>query len=148
MRNAHGTNPGASGAGGDARAERSGATGSPRAQRAWRGAGGPANPMNEAVLGAAREALERGETVALVTIVRARGSTPQRVGAKMLVHADGRTVGTIGGGCYEHEAAAKARVAIADRRPTLERYELADDLVSHPERQAIAGQSLSDIGRE
>lgn len=84
--------------------------------------------MNEEVLGAAREALERGELVALVTIVRTRGSTPQRVGAKMLVYADGRTVGTIGGGCYEHDAAGRAREAIAARTPTLTRYELADDL--------------------
>jgi len=84
--------------------------------------------MNEEVLGAAREALERGETVALVTIVRTRGSTPQRVGAKMLVHADGRTVGTIGGGCYEHDAAGRAREAIGTRAATLTRYELADDL--------------------
>ena len=37
-----------------------------------------------------------------MTIVRASGSTPQRTGAKMLVFADGRTVGTIGGGCYEN----------------------------------------------
>jgi len=54
--------------------------------------------MTEEVLAAAGEALERGETVALVTIVRTQGSTPQRVGAKMLVYGDGRTVGTIGGG--------------------------------------------------
>jgi xanthine dehydrogenase accessory factor len=84
--------------------------------------------MTEEVLAAAREALERGETVALVTIVRARGSTPQRVGAKMLVYADGRTVGTIGGGCYEHDALGKAREAIAARAPTLASYQLNDDL--------------------
>ena len=84
--------------------------------------------MNEEVLGAAREALERGERVALVTIVRTTGSTPQRVGAKMLVYADGRIVGTIGGGCYEHAAAGTARETIASRQPTLAKYELADDL--------------------
>jgi xanthine dehydrogenase accessory factor len=44
-----------------------------------------------------------------VTIVRANGSTPQRTGAKMLVYADGRTVGTIGGGCYEADALGRAR---------------------------------------
>ena len=84
--------------------------------------------MNEDVLEAARQAIERGEKVALVTIVRTTGSTPQRVGAKMLVHADGRSVGTIGGGCYEHAAAGAAREAIARRRPTLAKYDLADDL--------------------
>jgi xanthine dehydrogenase accessory factor len=79
------------------------------------------------VVHALGEALARGETVALVTIVSARGSTPQRVGAKMLVYADGRTLGTIGGGCYEHDAAGKAREALRTRRPVLARYELSDD---------------------
>jgi xanthine dehydrogenase accessory factor len=86
--------------------------------------------MTEDVLIAANEALARGETVALVTIVRAQGSTPQRVGAKMLVYADGRTVGTIGGGCYESEAFWKAREAIASGRPALVRFDLSDDFAS------------------
>src|SRR5512146_1886280 len=83
--------------------------------------------MNEEVLPAAAAALERGEPAALVTIVSTTGSTPQRVGAKMLVFADGRIVGTIGGGCYENDAFWKAREAITNRRPQLLHYELADD---------------------
>ncbi len=83
--------------------------------------------MNEEVLRAAADALARGEAVALVTIVRTQGSTPQRAGAKMLVFADGRTVGTIGGGCYENEALLKARDAIASGRPAFLHYELNDD---------------------
>ena len=58
----------------------------------------------EEVFEAVAEAPQRGEQAALVTIIRAQGSTPQRVGAKMLVFPEGRTVGTIGGGCYENEA--------------------------------------------
>jgi xanthine dehydrogenase accessory factor len=79
------------------------------------------------VLAAAAEALKRGEAVALVTIVRARGSTPQRTGAKMLVYADGRTVGTIGGGCYENDAFWKAREALVSGRSSMLHYELNDD---------------------
>jgi xanthine dehydrogenase accessory factor len=82
------------------------------------------------VFGALARALERGEDVALVTIVSANGSTPQRVGAKMLVYADGRVVGTIGGGCYENDALWKAREALRTRKPVLARYELADDLAA------------------
>jgi xanthine dehydrogenase accessory factor len=52
--------------------------------------------VNQEVFAALAEALAHGEQVALVTIVAATGSTPQRVGAKMLVFPDGRTVGTIG----------------------------------------------------
>jgi xanthine dehydrogenase accessory factor len=79
------------------------------------------------VLTAAAEALARGDSVALVTVVRSQGSTPQRAGAKMVVWADGRTVGTIGGGCYENDAFWKAREAIASGRPQLLHYELNDD---------------------
>jgi xanthine dehydrogenase accessory factor len=62
-----------------------------------------------------------------VTIVRSSGSTPQRTGAKMLVFADGRTIGTIGGGCYENDALGRAREAIASGRAALVKYDLNDD---------------------
>jgi xanthine dehydrogenase accessory factor len=83
--------------------------------------------MNREVFAAVSDALDRGEPAALVTIVSTTGSTPQRVGAKMLVFADGRTVGTIGGGCYENDAFGKARHAITTRAPQLVHYELSDD---------------------
>lgn len=83
--------------------------------------------MNQEVFSAVADALEQGESAALVTIVSTLGSTPQRVGAKMLVFADGRIVGTIGGGCYENDAFWKAREAISNRRPQLVHYELTDD---------------------
>ncbi len=82
----------------------------------------------EDVLAALTAALGRGEAVAMVTIVAAHGSTPQRVGAKMLVFADGGMVGTIGGGCYEHDAFWKAREALGTRRSRLVHYELSDDM--------------------
>lgn len=83
--------------------------------------------MNQEVFAALNEALRAGEEVALVTITASTGSTPQRVGAKMLVYADGRTVGTIGGGCYENDAFWKAKEAIAARKPQSVHYELSDD---------------------
>ena len=45
----------------------------------------------------------------------------------MLVLADGRTVGTIGGGCYENDAFWKAREAITSGKSSLLHYELNDD---------------------
>jgi xanthine dehydrogenase accessory factor len=82
------------------------------------------------VLSALSDAMARGETVALVTIVEAKGSTPQRVGARMVVHADGRIVGTIGGGCYESDAFGRAREIIRSRAPQLVRYDLTDDFAA------------------
>ena len=84
--------------------------------------------MNEEVFNTVGEALQRGEPAALVTIIRTQGSTPQRVGAKMVVFADGRIVGTIGGGCYENDAFWKARQSLRTRKPEVVRYELSDDI--------------------
>jgi xanthine dehydrogenase accessory factor len=84
--------------------------------------------VHEAVFAAVLQALERGEAAALVTIVSTQGSTPQRVGARMLVYADGRIVGTIGGGCYENDAAGKARESIRSRRAGVAHYDLTDAL--------------------
>src|SRR3954469_22760902 len=97
--------------------------------------------MNQEVFAAVASALDRGEPAALVTIVSTTGSTPQRVGAKMLVFADGRIVGTIGGGCYENDAFWKARDAITNRKPQLVHYELDDDFAQ--ETGLICGGQMS-----
>jgi xanthine dehydrogenase accessory factor len=97
--------------------------------------------MNQEVFAAVAEALEKGESAALVTIVSTTGSTPQRVGAKMLVFPDGRLVGTIGGGCYENDAFWKAREAITSRKPQLVHYELDDDFAQ--ETGLICGGQMS-----
>ncbi|HEY7173063.1 MAG TPA: XdhC/CoxI family protein [Vicinamibacterales bacterium] len=97
--------------------------------------------MNQEVFAAVASALDRGEAAALVTIVSTTGSTPQRVGAKMLVFGDGRQVGTIGGGCYENDAFWKAREAITNRRPQLVHYELDDDFAQ--ETGLICGGQMS-----
>jgi xanthine dehydrogenase accessory factor len=79
------------------------------------------------VLEAALRAEAAGEPVALVTVVSTKGSTPQKAGAKMLVHADGRLVGTIGGGCLEAEMTRRARLAIEDRRVVVASYDLTPE---------------------
>ena len=57
--------------------------------------------------------LEQGRRFALATLVDAHGSTPQRVGARLLVRDDGTTIGTLGGGCIEAEVWEMAKDAIA-----------------------------------
>lgn len=97
--------------------------------------------MSQEVFLAVTAALDKGEPAALVTIVSTTGSTPQRVGAKMLVYADGRMVGTIGGGCYENDAFWKAKEAITSRKPQLVHYELDDDFAQ--ETGLICGGQMS-----
>ena len=83
--------------------------------------------MNHEVFAALGEALSRGEEAALVTIVSSQGSTPQRVGAKMLVFGDGGIVGTVGGGCYENDAIGRARQVLITRKACTVKYDLNDD---------------------
>jgi xanthine dehydrogenase accessory factor len=79
------------------------------------------------VLEAALRAEASGEPAAMVTVVSTQGSTPQKAGARMLVHADGRIVGTIGGGCLEAEMSWRAREAITGGRAKLVSYDLTPD---------------------
>lgn len=79
------------------------------------------------VFEAALRAEEAGEAAALVTVIATEGSTPQKAGAKMVVYADGRIVGTIGGGCVEAEMTWRARQVIDTRKPQLAAYDLTPD---------------------
>jgi xanthine dehydrogenase accessory factor len=79
------------------------------------------------VLNAVLRAETDGEPAALVTVVATEGSTPQKAGAKMVVYADGRIVGTIGGGCVEAEMIWRARQAIETRRSQLAACDLTPD---------------------
>ena len=73
--------------------------------------------------------LEReGRRFAVATVVRTRGSTPQVVGAKMLVDDLGRTYGTLGGGCVEGDAFAEAKNVLDGAATSLREYELTEDL--------------------
>lgn len=47
--------------------------------------------------------LEQGAIVTLVTVARTWGSAPRRPGALMAIHADGRFVGSVSGGCVEDD---------------------------------------------
>jgi len=81
----------------------------------------------QAVFEEALRAQRADEPAALVTVIATEGSTPQKAGARMLVHADGRLVGTIGGGCVEAEMIRRARAAIQRRAPELAAYDLTPD---------------------
>jgi xanthine dehydrogenase accessory factor len=97
--------------------------------------GGPESPRRRkwadwdpAVLSAlamSEEAAADGKKCALavVTVLRTHGSTPQEAGAKMVVRPDGQTIGTIGGGCAE---ANLIRQAIAVARYGGYRFEEID----------------------
>jgi xanthine dehydrogenase accessory factor len=57
-------------------------------------------------------ALAGNQPFALALISGVKGSSPQRLGAKALFFADGKIVGTLGGGCLEAEVHARAKRAL------------------------------------
>lgn len=60
------------------------------------------------------DALAQGRACVYCSVVETRGSTPQKAGAAMLVFADGRQVGTLGGGCVEAEVKRQALRTLAE----------------------------------
>jgi xanthine dehydrogenase accessory factor len=62
-------------------------------------------------------ALAEGEPFALGIICGIKGSSPQKQGAKALFFADGRIIGTLGGGCLEAEIQDRARRALLTGQP-------------------------------
>ena len=69
-----------------------------------------------------------GRRFAVCTVVRTIGSTPQVVGAKLLVDDLGRLTGTLGGGCVEGDAFVEAKRVIETGDVSLREYELTEDL--------------------
>ncbi|MCP4871878.1 MAG: xanthine dehydrogenase accessory protein XdhC [Proteobacteria bacterium] len=74
------------------------------------------------------DVLDAGGSGALCTVVASAGSSPQKMGSKMLVRPDGTIVGTIGGGTIEHAVIEQAAAVLASGRATLFKAHLSRDL--------------------
>ena len=82
--------------------------------------------MHGRILSLAADAVSRGERAVLVTLVSIEGPAPRLPGARMLVFADGRTEGTIGGGSLEAHAVGRAENLLATGGTELETLDLTD----------------------
>ncbi len=71
---------------------------------------------------------ERGEKVALATVVWTDGSTPRPVGAMMAVNGRGEFLGSVSGGCVEGAVIEEAGGVIKSGRPKLVQYGIADEM--------------------
>ena len=75
--------------------------------------------------------LEKGRRVVVATVVRTKGSTPQKPGAKLLVRHDGSGVGTLGGGCVEGDIWFAAKELMKRGGPSEYRdYELNEEMAA------------------
>ncbi len=71
-------------------------------------------------------AQDAGETVALATVIRTRGAVPRRAGSRMLIFADVRFLGTIGGGEMEKRVIDEAKKAIETGESSVTAYDFVD----------------------
>jgi xanthine dehydrogenase accessory factor len=84
--------------------------------------------------------LDEGRRICLATVVKRTGSAPREVGAKMVITADGRSAGSIGGGRAEQAVLERMRLALGDGKPAvidLDLSEKAEDL------DALCGGAIS-----
>jgi xanthine dehydrogenase accessory factor len=65
---------------------------------------------------------------ALLTILSSKGSVPRKAGAKMVAYLDGRTVGSIGGGCSEAGVITKAREIMLHKGFLIEQVDMTGDV--------------------
>ncbi len=70
---------------------------------------------------------ERGERIAVATVVATRKSAPRPVGAKFAVSESGEMCGSVSGGCVENDVAERARQVIETGVPQLLSYGVSDD---------------------
>ena len=84
--------------------------------------------MDEKELMAQLAGLE--EPAVLATIVSAKGSTPRKTGARMLIGREGVLAGTVGGGCGEGEVIAAAQDLFEGGPPATVRVDLTDDFTT------------------
>lgn len=79
------------------------------------------------VLEAIETLSERGEKMALATVVGVRGSTYRRPGARMLVRDDGELIGNISGGCIDGDVQELAKEVMGGGKARLVDFDLTAD---------------------
>jgi len=84
--------------------------------------------------------IDKGETIALVTVVETKGSTPREIGAKMLVNKDGLAAGTIGGGITEAKVIEEAKQALKESKGKLLTYHLTKEQAALDEGAICGGE--------
>ena len=86
--------------------------------------------MKEVIQGAV-DTLRDGKPCVLATVVRTKGSTPQKAGAMLLVKDDGSGLGTLGGGCVEGDIWFAAKEMLRQGGgPEFKDYYLNEDIAA------------------
>ena len=70
---------------------------------------------------------ERGEKVAVATVVTMYGSAPRRPGAKLAVSESGELAGSVSGGCDEPAVVEAAMEVIKDGKPQMLEFGISEE---------------------
>ena len=70
---------------------------------------------------------ERGERVAVATVVTMYGSAPRRPGAKLAVSESGELTGSVSGGCVEPAVVHAAMEVIKDGKPQMLEFGITEE---------------------
>jgi xanthine/CO dehydrogenase XdhC/CoxF family maturation factor len=71
---------------------------------------------------------ERGDKVAIATVVATRRSSPRPVGSKLAVSESGELAGSVSGGCVESDVVLAAQEVLAGGAPRLVTYGITDEM--------------------
>ena len=82
--------------------------------------------MHEA-LDEARAWRQRGDRVALATVVKVWGSAPRPLGSKMAISSTGEMAGSVSGGCVEGAVFEEAQSVLATGEPKLLAYGVSNE---------------------
>lgn len=69
----------------------------------------------------------RGQGAALATVVATWGSAPRQAGSQLAISGAGEIMGSVSGGCVEGAVVVEALEALADGRPRLLNFGVADE---------------------
>ena len=72
--------------------------------------------------------ISQGRPLVLCLVTEAKGSTPRKEGARMIVFSDGSIMGTIGGGSVEMQAIEIAKQVLETGKPFKKQFQLEQDL--------------------
>jgi xanthine/CO dehydrogenase XdhC/CoxF family maturation factor len=81
----------------------------------------------QSIINAYREVEQKGTQAAFASVVKLTGSAYRRAGARMLITADGRTIGSVSGGCLERDVLNQARRVLQWNEPRVVTYDSMSD---------------------
>jgi xanthine/CO dehydrogenase XdhC/CoxF family maturation factor len=82
---------------------------------------------DEDVLAAAQSWAEAGREVAIATVLETWGSAPRPTGSHLIIDGAGNFLGSVSGGCVEGAVVAEAADVIADGKPRMLEFGVADE---------------------